>query len=59
MNRMRDTRDQFMVPKMGQIQEDHTEEFGTYKANNNAAFKLPSDIRKYDSLLDSASLALD
>ena len=47
-----------MAPKMGQINEDHTEEYeGTYKANN--AFKLPSDIRKYDSLLDTASLALD
>jgi hypothetical protein len=53
-----------MAPKMGHIDEDGAEDFdGTfkeYKGNkNNDAFRLPSDIRRYDSLLDATNLALD
>ena len=51
-----------MAPKMGLINEDGSEDFeGTFKAykGNNQAFQLPSDIRRYDSLLDGTSLALD
>lgn len=67
---MRNTRDQFMAPKLGHIDEDGGEDFeGTFKAYkpknnteemyNNDAFKLPTDIRRYDSFLDNTNLALD
>eukprot|EP00347_Sterkiella_histriomuscorum_P020541 403337413 len=71
MQYMRDTRDQFMAPKLGHIDEDGGEDFeGTFKAykpknqesnynSKNDAFKMPTDIRRYDSFLDNNDLALD
>ncbi|CDW82483.1 UNKNOWN [Stylonychia lemnae] len=65
---MRQTKDQFMAPKLGLINEDGGEEFeGTFKAykggnnenlSNGNAFKMPSDIRRYDSFLDTTNLEL-
>ena len=72
MNRMRETRDQFMAPKMGLINETEDDMMdGTFKEYRGAgvvkqygigggdAFKMPNEIRRYDSLLDANSLALD
>lgn len=66
MNAMRATRDQFIAPRMGLIDEDGGEDFeGTFKAykgnisNENKAYQLPSDVRRYDSFLDHTNLALD
>lgn len=51
---MRDTRDQFIAPKMGQIYEDDYE--GTLK--NTQKSGMP-DMRRFDSLLGNTdSLAL-
>jgi hypothetical protein len=50
-----------MAPKLGHIDEDGGEDYeGTFKAYKGAnAFKLPTDMRRYDSLLDGTNLALD
>lgn len=63
---MRETRDKFMTPKLGLINEDGGEDFdGTFKEykgngnNNNNGIKMPNDYRRYDSLLDSASFVMD
>jgi len=44
---MRETRDQFMAPSMGLINEDHGEEFdGTFKEYRGAQIlKLPTNNR--------------
>ena len=58
---MRDTRDMFMAPKMGLINEDHNEEYeGTFKAyGGGKGVQLPTQVRRYDSFLDGTDLALD
>jgi hypothetical protein len=52
-----------MAPKMGQIYEDGGEDYdGTIKVNkgdSNNAFRLPSDMRNFDSMLDTSSLILN
>lgn len=53
-----------MAPKMGLIDEDGGEDYeGTFKINKNnngsSAFRLPTDNRRFDSLLDTTNLALE
>lgn len=49
-----------MVPKMGQIYEDGSEDYdGTFKMAKGAKIALPSDHRRLDSLLDTTNLALE
>ena len=61
---MRDSRDQFIAPKMGQIREDNSEYDGTLKNNTRgsnpfAGIPLPTDMRRFDSLFgDTNSLAM-
>ena len=63
MQKMRDTRDQFIAPKMGQIHEDNSEYDGTFKNNtrgSNNPFAMPSpDMRRLDSIFgDTNNLVL-
>ena len=64
---MRNTKEQFMAPKLGHIDEDRGEDYeGTFKdirkqggGGGGFGIQMPSDIRRYDSLLDTTNLALD
>lgn len=41
VSRMRNTRDKFMAPKLGSINEDNLEQYeGTFKANEHRGYKL-------------------
>ena len=46
---MRETRDKFMAPKMGLINEDGGEDFdATFKVNKAGGVKMSNDVNRYD-----------